>query len=53
MVVEGESSRAIAVKARQHEAAVEFVSRPMCFGTTLICLRVQLAISGQMGGAPR
>ena len=50
---EGESSRAIAMKSRQHAAAVELVIRPICSRTTLICFRVLLAISGRRAIAMR
>ena len=44
---EGERSRDMAMKSRQHAAAVELVIRPICPRTALICFLVQLAISGR------
>ena len=42
----GDKSFAMAVKSRQHAAAVELVTRPMCPSTALICFLVQRAMSG-------
>ena len=44
--VRGKKSFAMAVKSRQHAAAVELVTRPMCPSTALICFLVQRARSG-------
>ena len=44
---EGKSSRAMAMKSRQHAAAVEHVIRPICPRTALIFFLEQLAISGR------